>query len=69
MTGQRRVYVIALVAAVLALVVSLGAAMTFMTCGNSLHLTNSTPVSNPATGGGRDWPGMAGWTEDVAAGG
>lgn len=41
MTGQRRVYVIALVAAVLALVVSLGAAMTFMTSGSSLRLTNS----------------------------
>ena len=47
MTGQRRVYVIALVAAVLALVVSLGAAMTFMTSGSSLRLTNSAQTSNP----------------------
>ena len=67
MTGQRRAYVIALVAAVLALVVSLGAAMTFMTYGNSLHLTNSTPVSNPD--GWRQGLAGDGWMDQGRGGG
>jgi hypothetical protein len=47
MTGQRRGYVIALVVAVLALVLSFGAAMTFMTSGNGWHLNNSAQASSP----------------------
>ena len=47
MTGQRRGYVIALVVAVLALVLSVGAAMTFMTSGNGWHLNNSAQASTP----------------------
>ena len=41
MTAPQRTYVIALMVAVVPLVVSLGAAMTFMTSGSSLRLTNS----------------------------
>ena len=47
MTGQRRGYVIALVVAVLALVVSVGAAMTFMATGNGWHLNNAAQASSP----------------------
>jgi hypothetical protein len=47
MTGQRRGYVIALVAAVLALVVSVGAAMTVVASGNGWHLNNSAQASSP----------------------
>jgi hypothetical protein len=58
MTGQRRGYVIALVAAVLALVVSFGATMAFMVAGNGWHLDNSARVA-------RD----DGWRQGLAGGG
>lgn len=58
MTGQRRGYVIALVVAVLALVVSLGAAMTFMASGNGWHLNNSAQASTPDS-----------WRQGLAGGG
>jgi hypothetical protein len=75
MTGQRRGYVIALVVAVLALVLSFGAAMTFMTSGNGWHLNNSAQASSPdgwrqglagngMMGQGRGGTGMMGdWDE------
>ena len=47
MTGQRRGYVIALVVAVLALVISVGAAMTVMATGNGWHLNNAAQASSP----------------------
>ncbi len=78
MTGQRRGYVIALVVAVLALVVSVGAAMTVMTSNSGWHLNTSAQASNPdgwrqglAGGGmmgqGRGGGGMMGdWTDQGA---
>lgn len=47
MSGQRREYVVALVLAVLALLVSVGAAMTLMASGNGWHLNNATQASSP----------------------
>lgn len=47
MTGQRQVYVIALVVAVLALVASLAGAMTFTTAGQGWHLNSSAQDSSP----------------------
>lgn len=58
MTGQRRGYVIALVAAVLALVVSVGAAMAFVVSGNGWHLDDSARVA-----------GADGWRQGLAGGG
>jgi len=58
MTGQRRGYVIALVVAVLALVVSVGAAMTWMASGNGWHLNNAAQASSPD-----------GWRQGLAGGG
>jgi hypothetical protein len=58
MTGQRRGYVIALVAAVLALFVSVGAAMTVVASGNGWHLNNSAQASSPD-----------GWREGLAGNG
>ena len=58
MSGQRRGYVIALVVAVLALVLSVGAAMTFMTSGNGWHLNTSARASSPD-----------GWRQGLAGGG
>ena len=56
MTRQRRGYVIALVVAVLALVVSVGAAMAFMIPGTGWHVNNSAQASTPD-----DWrQGLAG---------
>jgi hypothetical protein len=47
MTGQRRGYVVALVVAVLALVVSLGAALTVMTTNDGWHLNNAAQAAGP----------------------
>lgn len=61
MTGQRRGYAIALVVAVLALVVSVGAAMTVMTSRSGWHLNNSAQASSPdGWRGGLDGDGMMG---------
>jgi hypothetical protein len=77
MTGQRRGYVIALVVAVLALVVSVGAAMTVVASGNGWHLNNSARASSPEgwrpglvgagmMGQGRGGGGMMGdWNDQV----
>ncbi len=58
MSGQRRGYVIALVVAVLALVVSVGAAMTWMAPGNGWYLNNAAQASSPD-----------GWRQGLAGGG
>lgn len=58
MTGQRRGYVIALVVAVLALIVSIGAAMTVMASGNGWHMNNAAQASSPD-----------GWRQGLAGGG
>ena len=58
MTGQRQGYLIALVVAVLALVVSLAAAMTVTTPGNGWHMTTPDRASSPD-----------GWRQGLAGGG
>lgn len=72
MTGQRRGYVIALVVAVLALVVSVGAAMTFMTTNNGWYPAQSSGpdgwrqglAGGPMMGQGRGGGGMMGdWND------
>jgi hypothetical protein len=79
MTGQRRGYVIALVVAVVALVVSFGAAMTFMISGSGWHLNDtaqsSSPdgwrqglVGGPMMGQGRGGGGMMGDWRDQGTG-
>ena len=61
MTSQRRGYAIALVVAVLALVISVGVAMTGMTSGGSWHLNNPAQASSPdGWRGGLDGDGMMG---------
>ncbi len=47
MSGQRRGYVVALVVAVLALVISVGAVMTVMATGNGWQLNNAAQGSSP----------------------
>ncbi len=58
MTGHRRGYVIALVVAVLALVVSVGATLAVVTSGNAWQLNNSAQASSPE-----------GWRQGLAGGG